>query len=50
MATSAAIEQMFAMDGHVVSRRKANSKSLSVKYILFFDSVLKAEKEALKVD
>jgi len=36
------------MDGEVVNSRRANLKSLSVNDILFFNSVLKAEKEVLK--
>ena len=34
--------------GHMVNSRRANLKSLSVNDILFFNSVLKAEKEVLK--
>jgi len=47
MATSAASEQVFNMNGYVVKSRRANFR---VRQWRTFSLVLLAEKEALKVD
>jgi len=44
MATSAASERVFSMDGHVVNSRRANLMSSSVSDKLFFNSALKVTK------
>jgi len=49
MVIGAAGELVFTMAGYVVNGRRANLKSSSVNDTLFFDSALKAEKEAVKV-
>jgi len=44
MATSAANERVFSIDGHVVNSRRANLKSSSVNDILFFSSALRKKR------